>query len=59
MAFYLSPKQKRLLLELYAEVSPDTKLYDIDHMTRVEASKRIDYLLERKHGRRSDGRTVR
>jgi hypothetical protein len=46
MKLYLTPRQKRLLLELYAELDPDTKLYDIDeHMTRDEASKRIEYLL--------------
>jgi hypothetical protein len=48
MKLYLTPRQKRLLLELYAEVDPDTKLYDLQHMTKDEASRRIDYLLARK-----------
>jgi hypothetical protein len=47
---YLTPKQKRLLLELAAETG--TKFYDLDHMEREEASKRIDYLLETKRRKR-------
>jgi hypothetical protein len=43
---YLTPKQKRLLLELGAESG--TRYYDIDHMSREEAAKRIDYHLSRR-----------
>jgi hypothetical protein len=58
MKLYLTPKQKRLLLELAAET--DTKFYDLDHMEREAASKRIDYLLEMKRRKEAgDGRAVR
>jgi hypothetical protein len=44
---YLSPRQKRLLLELAAEEG--TVFYqDLDHMPREEASKRIEYMLNQK-----------
>jgi hypothetical protein len=45
---YLTPRQKRLLLELYAEVEPGTKFYNLDHMDRETASRRIDWLLAKK-----------
>jgi hypothetical protein len=49
---YLTPKQKRLLLELAAENG--TKFYDLDHLSREEASKKIDYWIERRRKERLD-----
>ena len=47
MKLLLTPQQKRLLLELWAE--DGTKYYgNLDHMPRDEASKRIDHILKRK-----------
>lgn len=44
MKLYLTPRQKRLLLELSAECG--VQYYDLDHMLREEASRKIDYLIE-------------